>query len=52
MRLPGARGLVVGRAPLYPSDGDVAAAVDRAVALVDRRPVPAGHGPIPSSAAS
>lgn len=34
---PPARGLVVGRALLYPADGDVAGAVDRAAALV--------HGP-------
>ena len=32
--LPGVRGLVVGRALLYPPDGDVAAAVDAAVSLV------------------
>jgi DhnA family fructose-bisphosphate aldolase class Ia len=32
--LPSVRGLVVGRALLYPLDGDVAAAVDRAAALV------------------
>jgi hypothetical protein len=32
--LPGVRGLVIGRAPLYPHDGDVAAAVDAACALV------------------
>lgn len=32
--LPGVRGLVVGRALLYPSDGDVAGAVDAAVRLV------------------
>ncbi|MDR7274196.1 Cgl0159 family (beta/alpha)8-fold protein [Catenuloplanes atrovinosus] len=31
---PGVRGLMVGRALLYPPDGDVAAAVDTAVALV------------------
>jgi hypothetical protein len=37
--LPGVRGLVVGRALLYPPDGDVAAAVDAAVSLV--RSVPA-----------
>jgi DhnA family fructose-bisphosphate aldolase class Ia len=34
LRLPGVRGLVVGRALLYPPDGDVAGAVDAAVALV------------------
>jgi DhnA family fructose-bisphosphate aldolase class Ia len=34
LALPGVRGLVVGRALLYPPDGDVAAAVDAAVALV------------------
>ena len=32
--LPGVRGLVVGRTLLYPADGDVAAAVDTAAALV------------------
>jgi hypothetical protein len=32
--LPSVRGLVVGRALLYPPDGDVAAAVDAAVSLV------------------
>jgi hypothetical protein len=32
--LPGVRGLVVGRALLYPPDGDVASAVDTAAALV------------------
>jgi DhnA family fructose-bisphosphate aldolase class Ia len=32
--LPGVRGLIVGRALLYPTDGDVAAAVDTAVSLV------------------
>ena len=37
MHAPGVRGLVVGRSLLYPADGDVAAAVDRAVALVERR---------------
>ena len=31
---PGVRGLVVGRALLYPKDGDVSTAVDKAVALV------------------
>ncbi|WP_280370095.1 Cgl0159 family (beta/alpha)8-fold protein [Nocardia wallacei] len=34
LALPGVRGLVVGRALLYPRDGDVARAVDTAVALV------------------
>jgi hypothetical protein len=34
LALPGVRGLVVGRALLFPSDGDVAAAVDTAVSLV------------------
>ena len=34
LRLPQVRGLVVGRALLYPPDGDVAAAVDIASALV------------------
>lgn len=32
--LPGVRGLVVGRTLIYPADGDVAAAVDTAAALV------------------
>ncbi|WP_043658026.1 Cgl0159 family (beta/alpha)8-fold protein [Streptosporangium roseum] len=35
LRLPGVRGLVVGRALLYPSDDDVAAAVDTAVAMLE-----------------
>jgi DhnA family fructose-bisphosphate aldolase class Ia len=34
LALPGVRGFVVGRALLYPQDGDVAAAVDAACALV------------------
>jgi hypothetical protein len=34
LSLPGVRGLVVGRALLYPPDGDVAGAVDAAVSLV------------------
>jgi hypothetical protein len=34
LRLPSVRGLVVGRALLYPQDGDVAAAVDVAAELV------------------
>lgn len=34
LALPGVRGLVVGRSLLYPGDGDVAAAVDRAARLV------------------
>ncbi|KQQ21844.1 deoxyribose-phosphate aldolase [Rathayibacter sp. Leaf299] len=34
LALPGVRGLVVGRTLLYPADGDVAAAVDTAAALV------------------
>lgn len=34
LALPGVRGLVIGRALLYPPDGDVAGAVDRAVALL------------------
>lgn len=32
--LPGVRGLVIGRSIVYPADGDVAGAVDRAAALV------------------
>ncbi|MBG0826200.1 deoxyribose-phosphate aldolase [Planomonospora sp. ID67723] len=35
LRLPGVRGLVVGRALLYPSDDDVAAAVDTAAAMLE-----------------
>jgi DhnA family fructose-bisphosphate aldolase class Ia len=38
LQLPGVRGLVVGRALLYPPDGDVAAAVDAAVSLVRSMP--------------
>ncbi|WP_212764285.1 deoxyribose-phosphate aldolase [Streptomyces sp. I05A-00742] len=34
LRLPGVRGMVVGRALLYPPDGDVAGAVDRVVGLL------------------
>ncbi len=34
MSLPAVRGLVVGRALLYPPDGDVAGAVDIAAELV------------------
>jgi hypothetical protein len=34
LAVPGVRGLVVGRALLYPPDGDVASAVDSAVSLV------------------
>src|SRR5215471_9824492 len=37
LELPGVRGLVVGRALLYPPDGDVAGAVDAAVSLVRSR---------------
>lgn len=37
LALPGVRGLVVGRALLYPPDGDVAGAVDVAVSLVRSR---------------
>jgi DhnA family fructose-bisphosphate aldolase class Ia len=40
LRLPGVRGLVVGRTLLYPPDDDVAAAVDVAASLV--RDVPSG----------
>ncbi|OKI62284.1 Cgl0159 family (beta/alpha)8-fold protein [Micromonospora sp. CB01531] len=36
--LPAVRGLVVGRALLFPPDGDVAAAVDIAAGLVHRQP--------------
>lgn len=43
LELPGVRGLVVGRTLLFPSDGDVAAAVDTAAALV--RPSLVGPGP-------
>ncbi|MCW2878582.1 MAG: hypothetical protein JWQ95_2682 [Sphaerisporangium sp.] len=35
LRLPGVRGLVVGRALLYPPDDDVAAAVDTAAGLLE-----------------
>jgi DhnA family fructose-bisphosphate aldolase class Ia len=34
LRLPGVRGLVVGRSLLYPADGDVVSAIDTAAALV------------------
>jgi hypothetical protein len=42
MTVPNVRGLVVGRALLYPSDGDVAAAIDRAARIV--RPGGASDG--------
>ncbi len=38
MKVPNVRGLVVGRALLYPPDGDVAGAIDRAARIV--RPAP------------
>ena len=38
LELPGVRGLVVGRALLYPPDGDVVGAVDAAVSLVRSMP--------------
>ena len=34
MEVPNVRGLVVGRALLYPPDGDVAGAIDRAARIV------------------
>jgi hypothetical protein len=34
MTVPTVRGLVVGRALLYPTNGDVAAAIDRAARIV------------------
>lgn len=34
LRLPGVRGLVVGRALLYPTDDDIPTAIDRAIALL------------------
>jgi hypothetical protein len=34
MDVPNVRGLVVGRSLLYPADGDVAAAIDRAARIV------------------
>jgi hypothetical protein len=37
MSIPQVRGLVVGRALLYPADGDVAAVVDAAAAIVRRK---------------
>ena len=45
LALEGVYGLVVGRALLYPPDGDVAAAVDTATALVKSGPVAAGERP-------
>lgn len=45
LALPGVRGFVIGRALLYPKDGDVAAAVDAVAALVHGKPaVPPGAG--------
>jgi hypothetical protein len=38
---PTVRGLVIGRALLYPADGDVAGAVDRAASLVTAASRPA-----------
>ncbi|MEV0588867.1 deoxyribose-phosphate aldolase [Nonomuraea sp. NPDC050310] len=38
LKLPGVRGLVVGRALLYPPDDDVVTAVDTAAAMLDARP--------------
>lgn len=38
LEVPGVRGLVAGRALLYPPDGEVAATVDAAVSLVRSRP--------------
>ncbi len=40
LALPGVRGFVIGRALLYPHDGDVASAVDAACALVHDVTVP------------
>ncbi len=37
LEVPNVRGLVVGRALLYPTDGDVATAIDRAAAIVRPR---------------
>jgi hypothetical protein len=37
MTIPQVRGLVAGRALLYPSYGDVAAAVDAAASIVSRK---------------
>ncbi|MFB6875632.1 deoxyribose-phosphate aldolase [Streptomyces sp. NPDC056323] len=46
LRLPTVQGLVVGRSLLYPADGEVAAAVDTAVSLLDpRRTGPGETGP-------
>jgi hypothetical protein len=42
MTVPTVRGLVVGRALLYPADGDVAAAIERAAGIV--RPASGGQG--------
>ena len=38
MAIPNARGLVVGRSLLYPADGDVAGAIDRAARIAHNRP--------------
>ena len=40
LRLPGVRGLTVGRTLLYPPDGDVAAAIDQAARLVHPADLP------------
>jgi hypothetical protein len=47
LALPGVRGLVVGRALLYPPDGNIAAAVDSAVQLVGTGP--GADGAIPKA---
>lgn len=44
LRLPGVRGLVVGRALLYPADGDVARAVDLAADMVHTTTISTGKG--------
>ena len=45
MVVPNVRGLVVGRSLLYPPDGDVAAAVATAAAIVHPSPVSSQQGP-------
>jgi hypothetical protein len=50
LALPTVRGLVVGRNLLYPPDGDVAAAVDAAAALLGRTAPTAPTAPVPQAA--
>ena len=48
MEVPNVRGLVVGRALLYPADGDVAGAIDRAARIARSSPDRSSHQPTAS----